>query len=157
MTQKSTDAQSLVQSKMVLIKPTVAYQIKKVFEGMDKNGDGLLTADDFQGLSDTVWEHFCVLISDQKGVVLPACDLKAFIHGLKIKVLDSQEVRVVSRSISPPWRSIRFRLALRTYAPWGVRVVSQTKSRKIPTRNILPLFFVRRPQCRQRHRRSHLR
>ena len=44
------------------------------------------------------------------------------------------------RSISPPWGSIRFRLALRTYAPWGVRVVSQTKSRKIPTRNILPLL-----------------
>ena len=52
------------------------------------------------------------------------------------------QVRVVRRSISPPWGSIRFRLALRTYAPWGVRVVSQTKSRKIPTRNILPLFFV---------------
>ena len=53
-------------------------------------------------------------------------------------------VRVASRSISPPWGSIRFRLALRTYAPWGVRVVSQTKSRKIPTRNILPLFFASR-------------
>ena len=26
---------------------------------------------------------------------------------------------VVSRSISPPWGSIRFRLAPRTYAPWG--------------------------------------
>ena len=51
-------------------------------------------------------------------------------------------VEEVSRSTSPPWGSIRFRLALRTYAPWGVRVVSQTKSRKIPTRNILPLFFV---------------
>ena len=45
-----------------------------------------------------------------------------------------------SRSFSPPWRSIRFRLALRTYAPRGVRVVSQTKSRKIPTRNITALF-----------------
>ena len=43
-------------------------------------------------------------------------------------------VRVSSRSISPQWRSIRFRLALRTYAPWGyiARVVSQTKSRKYP-------------------------
>ena len=30
---------------------------------------------------------------------------------------------------------------LRMYAPWGVRVVSLTKSRKIRTRNILPLFF----------------
>ena len=53
-------------------------------------------------------------------------------------------VRVASRSIPPPWGSIRFRLALRTYAPCGpsVRVVSQTKSRKIPTRNVLPLFVV---------------
>ena len=54
-------------------------------------------------------------------------------------------VHVASRSISPRWRSIRFRLALRTYAPWGVRVVSQTKSRKIPTRKHLPLFFASRP------------
>ena len=53
-------------------------------------------------------------------------------------------VRVASRSSSPPWRSIRFRLALRTYAPWGVRVVSQTKARKIPTRKNLPLFFASR-------------
>ena len=55
---------------------------------------------------------------------------------------NSIQYGVPSRSISPPWGSIRFRLALRAYAPWGVRVVSQTKSRKIPTRNILPLFFV---------------
>jgi hypothetical protein len=34
-------------------------------------------------------------------------------------------VRAVSRSISPRWGSIRFRLALRTSTPWGVRVVSQ--------------------------------
>ena len=56
-------------------------------------------------------------------------------------------VHVVSRSITPPWGSMRFRLALRTYAPCGpsVRVVSQTKSRKRPTRNILPLFFASRP------------
>ena len=56
------------------------------------------------------------------------------------------QVRVASRSISPPWGSIRFRLAPRTYdaPPWGVRVVSQTKSRKIPTRKILPLFFASR-------------
>ena len=38
------------------------------------------------------------------------------------------------RPISPQWGSIRFRLALRTYAQWGLRVVSLTKSRKIPTR-----------------------
>ena len=51
-------------------------------------------------------------------------------------------VRAPSRSISPTWRPIRFRLAHHTYAPWGciVRVVSQTKSRQIPTRNMLPLF-----------------
>ena len=53
------------------------------------------------------------------------------------------KVRVQSRSIPPPWGSIRCRLAPRTYAPWGVRVVSQTESRKIPTRNILPLFLSR--------------
>ena len=51
-----------------------------------------------------------------------------------------RRVRVPSRSISPPWGSIRFRLALRTYAPWGVRVVSQTKSRKMPTRKIYRSF-----------------
>ena len=56
------------------------------------------------------------------------------------------KVRVQSRSIPPPWRSIRFRLALRTYAPWGciVRVVSLTTSRKIPTRKNLPLFLLSR-------------
>ena len=55
-----------------------------------------------------------------------------------------QGVRVPSRSISPPWGSIRFRRALHTYAPLGVRVVPdrRTKSRKIHTRNILPLFLV---------------
>ena len=39
----------------------------------------------------------------------------------------------VSRSIPPPWGSIRFRPGPRTHAPRGARVVSQTKSRKIPT------------------------
>ena len=57
-----------------------------------------------------------------------------------------KQVRVATRSITPRWRSIRFRLALRTYdaPPCGpsVRVVSQTKSRKIPTRKILPLVVV---------------
>ena len=68
----------------------------------------------------------------------------------------SGSVRVTSRSVSPPWRSIRFRLALRTYAPWGciVRVVSQAKSRKIPTRKILPLFFASRHLLRPRHAAS---
>ena len=45
-------------------------------------------------------------------------------------------VRVPSRPIPPPWRSIRSRLAPRTHAPcgpWGVRAGSQTKSRKAPT------------------------
>ena len=42
-------------------------------------------------------------------------------------------VRVASRTMSPPWGSIRFRLAPRTYDPRGVRVVSRTKLRKIPT------------------------
>ena len=77
-------------------------------------------------------------------------------------------VRVPSRSIPPPWGSIRFRLAPRTYdaPPCGpsVRVASLTKSRKIPTRNVLPVFCVReqvqsagqcqvcvRPQRRGRH------
>ena len=54
---------------------------------------------------------------------------------------------VVSRSISPRWCSIRIRLAPRTYAPCGpsARVVSQTKSRKIPTctRDTLPLVLNR--------------
>ena len=50
-------------------------------------------------------------------------------------------VRAGSRSVSPPWGSIRFLFAPRTYAPCGpsVRAVSQAKSRKIPTRNTLPL------------------
>ena len=51
---------------------------------------------------------------------------------------------VASRSMPPPWGSIRFRPAPRTYdaPPCGlsVRVVSQTKPRKIPTRKMLPLF-----------------
>ena len=41
-------------------------------------------------------------------------------------------VHVVSRSISPQWGSVRFRLAPHTYAPRGVRVVSLAKSRKSP-------------------------
>ena len=54
----------------------------------------------------------------------------------------TSQVRVPSRSIPPRWRSIQFRLAARTYdaSPWGVRVVGQTKSRKAPTRKILPCF-----------------
>jgi len=57
-------------------------------------------------------------------------------------------VRVTSSSNSHRWGPIRFRLALRTYAPWGciVRVVPDrlTKSRQLPTRELLPRF----PGCR---------
>ena len=58
------------------------------------------------------------------------------------------QTQYASRAVQfhPHGGSIRFRLALRTYAPWGVRVVSQTKSRKIPTRKNLPLFFASRYQ-----------
>ena len=49
-------------------------------------------------------------------------------------------VHPVGRLISPRWGSIRFRLALRTYALWGVRVVSLTKSRKIPTEKYYRAF-----------------
>ena len=35
------------------------------------------------------------------------------------KALRDKGVRIASRSIRPRWWSIRFRLALRTYAPWG--------------------------------------
>ena len=61
---------------------------------------------------------------------------------------DPAQVRVASRSIPPRWGSIRFRLAPRTYnaPPCGpsVRVVSPTKSRKIPTRKTLLLYFMGR-------------
>ena len=71
----------------------------------------------------------------------------------------SPSVRLASRSISPPWGSIRFRLAPRTYdaPPFGpsVRVVPgrQTESRKIPTRKLLPLLIVPRPRDLPRHGR----
>ena len=37
-------------------------------------------------------------------------------------------VRVASRTISLRWGSIRFRLALRTYAPWGCIVRNEKKT-----------------------------
>ena len=48
----------------------------------------------------------------------------------------------------PHGGSIRFRLTPRAYAPWGciVRVVSQAESRKIPTRQTLPLVCVSKYQ-----------
>ena len=58
--------------------------------------------------------------------------------------------KYASRAVQfhPHGGSIRFRLAPRTHAPRGciVRVVPdrQTKARKIPTRNILPLLSMRR-------------
>ena len=56
-------------------------------------------------------------------------------------------VRVVSRSILPRWGPIRFRPLICTYdaPPCGpsVRVDEPTKSRKIPTQKILPLFLLR--------------
>ena len=66
------------------------------------------------------------------------------VPALKAGAVHTLQARGMRRSIPPPRGSIRFRLALRAYdaPPWGVRVVSQTKSRKIPTRNILPPFFV---------------
>ena len=58
---------------------------------------------------------------------------------------------VLSRSIPPPWGSIRFHLALRTYAPWGciVRVLSQTRSRKnTHPKNITALHRAQAPPPR---------
>ena len=50
------------------------------------------------------------------------------------KRLKAIQVRVTGRTIPPRWRSIRLRLAPCTCPPWGciVRVVGQTKPRKIP-------------------------
>ena len=50
------------------------------------------------------------------------------------------QVRVAGRPIPPPWGSIRLRLALRTYAPWGciVRVVGLTTPRKPPPEKSRP-------------------
>jgi len=88
---------------------------------------------------------------------------RSIIDTFDIRVLDANEpptdifldlmpfyetlrVRVASRSISPRWRSIRFRPLICTYdaPPCGpsVRADERAKSRKIPTRNALPLFFV---------------
>ena len=65
-------------------------------------------------------------------------DAKADINQTNGKGETAFHVRNASRTIPPRWVSIRFSLALRTYAPCGpsVRVVSQTKSRKLPSRNV---------------------
>ena len=63
---------------------------------------------------------------------------------------DEAVARVSSRPISPRWGSIRFRQALRTYAPCGpsVRVVSLTKSRKKypPEKDYRSFWLVSRPR-----------
>ena len=51
-------------------------------------------------------------------------------------------VRIVNPSILAGWGSIRFSPLICTYAPWGARADEQTKSRKIPTRKILPFLLV---------------
>ena len=58
-------------------------------------------------------------------------------------LLASGMVRVVRRLVLPRWGSIRSRLALGTYAPWGciVRVEELAELKKIPTRKLLPLFL----------------
>ena len=56
-----------------------------------------------------------------------------------------EQVRAAGHSISPPWGSIRFGLALRTYdAPlWGAYVWrARRNQRKISTRKISPPLFV---------------
>ena len=53
---------------------------------------------------------------------------------------EAPHVRAVSRSIPPQWGSVRFRPLACTCAPSGctVRADELTKSRKIPTRGVLP-------------------
>ena len=53
-------------------------------------------------------------------------------------------VRAVGRSISPDGGQFDFVRGAKRTCPWGVRAVSLTKSRKMPTRKILPLVFVGR-------------
>ena len=84
----------------------------------------------------TAWELLAQIERHQRRPIMAA----------KAKLVAAILVCVVSRSISPPWGSIRFRLALRTHTPFGVRAVSQTKSRRTPTRKTLPLLFVIRPR-----------
>ena len=57
--------------------------------------------------------------------------------------------RPLQRTSPPQWGSTRFRPLICTYAPWGIRVVSLPKTRKIPTRKISPLFFVRRARLQR--------
>ena len=53
-------------------------------------------------------------------------------------------VHFASRSLPSRWGAIRFRLALRAYTPWGLRRVSLTKSRTIPTHQTVPPFLALR-------------
>jgi len=72
-------------------------------------------------------------------VMLPGQDVHVTLDALEPawpQVTDASDtVRIVSRSTSPQWWPIRFRLALRAYdAPrWGARVASPTESRYIHT------------------------
>ena len=112
-------------------------------------GPGAMAADDTAGEAKLFVSGASVGMTSSKiawlfGIYSSTQAVKVQFHSVRdVHVLSS--VRVVSRSIPPPWGPIRFRLAPRTYAPWGliVRVVPGrlTKSRKIPTRNMLPLFF----------------
>ena len=51
------------------------------------------------------------------------------------------QVRVTSHSIRPPWGSIRISPGSPHVRPITVRVRSQTESRKIPTRKVLPPIY----------------
>ena len=69
-----------------------------------------------------------------------ACNLARRLRACRLPL----RVRVPSLSTTPQWGSIRSRPPIRTYAPWGVRVDEQAKSRQMPTRNNLPLFLASR-------------
>ena len=91
--------------------------------------------------SDCEWKEKdseCTPPSNFMATVMADKDMGEYLKKTSAVAAPCGGVRVASRSVSPPWGSIRFRLALRTHAPCGpsVRVVSQTKSRKIPTRNM---------------------
>ena len=74
------------------------------------------------------------------------CPFHMYRSSTDIRPVYAYASRAVQFSILPPWGSIRFRLAPRTYdaPPCGpsVLVLSQAKSRKLPTRKILPRSFV---------------
>ena len=119
-----------------------------VRQAASRNGGVALryAADELRSSAEIVLE---MVKGDGRGLKHAADALRSDPVIARAAVEQSGCVRVPSRSIPPPWGSIRFRLAPRTYAPRGpsVRVVPDrlTKSRKIPTRKLLPLFFLSRP------------